>query len=81
VPRVGDLAAITLRRAYERVEAGVAGVSPGDAVALLRLAHEIEHDDALTERDAALHQMEERETTRKIREARQRFATAARSTR
>ena len=59
VPSVGDLAAITLRRAYERVEAGVAGVSPGDAVALLRLAHEIEHDAALAERDAARRQMEE----------------------
>lgn len=58
VPSVGDLAAITLRRAYERVEAGVAGVSPGDAVALLRLAHEIEHDAALAERDAARRQIE-----------------------
>jgi hypothetical protein len=30
-----------------------------DAVAILRLAHEIEHDAALAERDAARRQMEE----------------------
>ena len=59
MPSVGDLAAITLRRAYERVEAAIARVSPGDAVALLRLAHEIEHDAALAERDAARRQMQE----------------------
>ena len=59
VPSVEDLAAITLRRAYERVEAGEAGVTIRDAVAVLRLAHEIEHDDALAERDAARRQMEE----------------------
>jgi len=58
VPSVGDLAAITLRRAYERVEAGQAGTSLRDAVTLLRLAWEIEHDAALAERDAARHQME-----------------------
>jgi hypothetical protein len=30
-----------------------------DAVAILRLAHEAQHDDALTERDAARRQIEE----------------------
>ena len=57
MPSVEDLAAITLRRAYERVEAGEAAVTIRDAIAVLRFAHEIEHDDALTSRDAALRQI------------------------
>ena len=59
MPSVEDLAAIALRRTYERVEAGEAAVTIRDAVAILRLAHEIEHEDALAERDAARRQMEE----------------------
>lgn len=58
-PTVEDLAALVLRRCYERLEAGEAEVRLRDAVALLRLAHEIEHDEALAERDAARRQMEE----------------------
>jgi hypothetical protein len=45
VPSVADLAALALRRVYERVEAGAA-VSAHDLVALLKLAREIEHDAA-----------------------------------
>jgi len=59
VPGVADLARLALRRAYERLEAGEAEVSIRDAVAVLRLAHEIEHDAAVAERDAARRQMEE----------------------
>ena len=59
VPGVDDLAALVLRRCYERLEADEAAVTIRDAVAILRLAHEIEHDAALAERDAARRQMEE----------------------
>ena len=58
MPDVGDLANLVLRRCYERVEAGEAA-NLRDAAALLRLAHEIEHDAALAERDAARRQIEE----------------------
>jgi hypothetical protein len=43
VPTAADLAALALRRAYERLEAGAA-VSAHDVVSLLKLAREIEHD-------------------------------------
>ena len=56
---VADLASLVLRRCYERLQSGEASVSLRDAVAVMRLAHEIEHDDALAERDAARRQMEE----------------------
>ena len=59
VASVEDLAASTLRRAYERVEAGEAEVTIRDAVAIFRLAHEVERDEALAERDAARRQMGE----------------------
>ena len=59
VPDVSDLAALVTRRAFERLEADEARVAIRDAVAVLRLAHEIEHDDALAERDAARRQMQE----------------------
>ncbi len=59
VPDVADLAALVTRRAFERLEADEARVAIRDAVAVLRLAHEIEHDDALAERDAARRQMQE----------------------
>jgi hypothetical protein len=45
VPTAADLAALALRRCYERVEAGAA-VSAHDVVALLKLAREIERDAA-----------------------------------
>jgi hypothetical protein len=53
------VARAALRRAYERLEAGEVKVTIRDAVAILRLAHEIEHEDALAERDAARRQMQE----------------------
>ena len=59
VPGVDDLAALVLRRCYERLEADEAAVTIRDAVALIRLAHEIEHEAALAERDATRRQMEE----------------------
>jgi bifunctional DNase/RNase len=59
VPDIADLASVVLRRCYERVETGEATVTIRDAVAILRLPNEIEHDDALAERDAARRQMEE----------------------
>jgi hypothetical protein len=45
VPGIADLAALALRRCYERLEAGTI-VSAHDVVALLKLAREIEHDAA-----------------------------------
>lgn len=45
VPTVGDVAALALRRAYERLESG-ATVSVQDVVALLKLAREVERDSA-----------------------------------
>ena len=59
VPGIGDLASLALRRCHERLEAGEAEVTTRDAVAILRLAHEIEHDAALAERAAARRQTEE----------------------
>jgi hypothetical protein len=59
VPDVADLAALVTRRVFERLEAGEARVAIREAVAVLRLAHEIEHDEALAERDAPRRQMEE----------------------
>ena len=53
------LARVAIGRAYERLEAGEVGVTIRDAVTVLRLAREMEHDDALAERDAARRQMEE----------------------
>jgi hypothetical protein len=47
VPSAADLAALVLRRCYERLVAGQASVSLQDAAALLRLAREIERDDAV----------------------------------
>jgi len=58
-PSVAEVASLVLRRCYEGLQSGKSTVSARDAVAIFRLAHEIGHDDALTERDAALHQMEE----------------------
>ena len=59
VPSFEDLADLVVRRCYEGLQSGRPTVSLQAAVALIRLAHEIEHDAALAERDAALRQMEE----------------------
>jgi hypothetical protein len=70
VPSNGDLAAVVLRRCNERLEAGEAEAAARDAVAVFRLAHKIDHDAALAERDAARRQMEEwRNGLRTIRNA------------
>jgi hypothetical protein len=53
------VAGLALRRCYEGLQSGRSAVSVRDAVVLVRLAHEIEHDAALAERDAARRQMEE----------------------
>ena len=58
-PSVDDLASLVLRRCYDGLQSGRSAVSVQAAVALIRLAHEIEHDAALAERDAARRQMEE----------------------
>ena len=58
-PASPTLARVAIGRAYERLEAGEVGVTIRDAVTVLRLAREMEHDDALAERDAARRQMEE----------------------
>jgi hypothetical protein len=47
VPELADLAALAIRRAYKRVEAGEAAVPVQDAVALVRLVREIQRDDAV----------------------------------
>jgi hypothetical protein len=59
VPGFGDLAALVLRLCWEDLVSGAPVVFVRDAVAILRLAHEIEHDGALAERDAARRQTEE----------------------
>jgi hypothetical protein len=48
---VDALAAVASRRAYENLEAGQAEVNLRDAAAQMRLAGQIEHDDALIEQD------------------------------
>ena len=58
VPGVADLARVAMQRAYERVEAGEAAVSLQNAVAAMRLAWQVERDQAIPERDAALRQLE-----------------------
>ena len=47
MPSAADLASVALRRCYERLEAGQASVSLQDAAALIRLAREIQRDDAV----------------------------------
>jgi hypothetical protein len=58
-PSIDDLASLVLRRCWEGLQSGRPAVSVQAAVALIRLAHEIEHDAALAERDAARRQIEE----------------------
>jgi len=61
LPAVGiaDLASLALRRAYERLEVGVPGVSVQDAVAVSRVAWQIERDEAIPARDATLAELAE----------------------
>ena len=61
LPAVGiaDLASLALRRAYERLEVGVRDVPVQDAVAVSRLAWQIERDEAIPARDAALAELAE----------------------
>ena len=59
VPGMADLAALALRRCYERLEAGEAAVSLQDAVAAMRLAWQIERDEAIPARDKALAELAE----------------------
>ena len=58
-PGVADLARVAMQRAYERVEAGEAAVSLQDAVAAMRLAWQIERDEAIPARDKALAELAE----------------------
>ena len=58
VPELADLAALALRRCYEQLEAGGA-VSVTDAVVAMRLAWQIEHDEAIPARDKALAELAE----------------------
>ena len=58
-PSIDDLASLVLRRCWEGLQSGKPAVSVQAAVAVIRLAHEIEHDAALAERDAARRQTEE----------------------
>ena len=59
VPGIADLTSVVHRCCYEHAETGEAEVTMRDVVAVLRLAHGIEHDAALAERDAALRRIEE----------------------
>jgi hypothetical protein len=61
LPAVGiaDLASLALRRAYERLEVGVPGVSVQDVVAVSRLAWQVERDEAVPARDKALAELAE----------------------
>lgn len=52
VVELADLAALALRRCYERLEAG-GSPSVSDAAALMRLAWQIEHDEAIAGLDRA----------------------------
>ena len=59
VPGIADLAALALRRCYERLEAGEAAVSLQDAAAAMRLVWQIERDEAIPARDKALAELAE----------------------
>jgi hypothetical protein len=61
LPAVGiaDLASLALRRAYERLEVGVPGISVQDAVVAMRLTWQIERDEAIPARDEALAELAE----------------------
>jgi hypothetical protein len=58
-PTVGDLASLVMRKLWERLEACEMNVSIPDAVALARLAHDQEHDQAIIERDQVVKKRDE----------------------
>ena len=57
-PGLKDLADLAVRRAFEGLLYGNLAVSVPDAVAVARLAWQVERDHAIPERDAALRQLE-----------------------
>jgi hypothetical protein len=59
VPELADLAALAIRRCYEQLEAGVTAASVQEAVAAMRLAWQIERDEAIPTRDKALAELAE----------------------
>ena len=58
VVSVRDLAELAVRKAYEGLLYGRTAVSVSDAAAVARLAWQVERDQAIPERDAALRQLE-----------------------
>ena len=58
MPSFEDLADLVVRRCYEGLQSGRPTVSLQDAAAVMRLAWQIERDEAIPERDAALRQLE-----------------------
>jgi hypothetical protein len=59
VPDGADLATIAVKRCYEGLQSGRPAVSVRDVAALLKLQREIERDDALASRNAAMRQVEQ----------------------
>jgi hypothetical protein len=57
-PSLKDLADLAVRKAFEGLLYGKSAVSVPDAVAVARLAWQVERDQAIPERDAALRQLE-----------------------
>jgi hypothetical protein len=58
VVSVRDVAELAVRKAYEGLLYGRTAVSVSDAAAVARLAWQVERDQAIPERDAALRQLE-----------------------
>jgi hypothetical protein len=54
VPDGADLATIAVKRCYEGLQSGTGAVSVQDAVAAMRLAWQMERDEAIPARDEAL---------------------------
>ena len=59
VPDIADLASLVPRRCYEGLQSGHAAVSVHDAVAVMRLAWQVERDEAIPARDGALAELAE----------------------
>ena len=59
MPDGADLATIAVKRCYEGLQSGRPAVSVRDVAALLKLQREIERDDALASRNAAMRQVEQ----------------------
>jgi hypothetical protein len=57
-PSLKELADLALRKAFEGLLYGKLAVSVPDTVAVARLAWQVERDQAIPERDAALRQLE-----------------------